>query len=54
MNSEKLFCPNCGEEINLETYVAKIKNNIYYYCAMCDTDISIISDEDKNEIKIGW
>ena len=48
MSNEKLFCPICGEEINLEIYVAKVKNNIYYCCDMCDTDISIICDDDKN------
>lgn len=52
MEEKKIFCPHCGEEIDLEMFIAKVGNLEIYQCDFCDVEVNVTFEE--NEIKIGW
>lgn len=53
---EKIFCPNCGEELPKGDYIAFLDDRLYYDCAFCRSEVAVERDKEEYKITVnkGW
>lgn len=53
---QKLYCPNCGEELPSGDYTAFLDDKLYYECGFCGSEVTVEMDKDEYKIIVnkGW
>ena len=53
---ETIYCPNCGQELIKDRYIAVIKGVYYLDCEYCNSEVTVEQDKDDFTLTItkGW